>query len=53
MVDIEIAAHGLAVIEVERDAQGAWSYKSDLLYNRRLTADSPMAISGPAADTPG
>ena len=29
MVDIEIAAHGLAVIEVERDAQGAWSYKSD------------------------
>jgi secreted PhoX family phosphatase len=52
MVDIEIAAHGLAVIEVARDAQGAWSCKSDSLYNRRLTAESPMAISGPAARHP-
>ncbi len=52
MVDIEIAAHGLAVIEVQRDATGAWSYQSNSPYNRRLTAESPMAICGPAAGHP-
>ena len=52
MVDIEIAAHGLAVIEVQRDATGAWSYKSNSPYNRRLTAESPMAVRGPAAGHP-
>lgn len=52
MVDIEIAAHGLAVIEIQRDAKGAWSYKLNSPYNRRLTAESPMAISGPAAGHP-
>jgi uncharacterized protein len=49
MVDIEIAAHGLAVIEIRRGATGAWSYGSNSPYNRRLTAESPMALSGPAA----
>jgi secreted PhoX family phosphatase len=29
MVDIEIAAHGLAAIEIQRDATGAWSYESN------------------------
>jgi hypothetical protein len=52
MVDIEIAAHGLAIIEVQRNSKGIWSYKVDSPYNRRLTAESPMALSGPAAGHP-
>jgi secreted PhoX family phosphatase len=26
MVGIELAAHGLSVIEVQRDAKGGWNY---------------------------
>jgi secreted PhoX family phosphatase len=49
MVDIELAAHGVSMVEVERDASGAWHYIADSTYNRRVTGETPIAMSGPAA----
>jgi secreted PhoX family phosphatase len=49
MVNIEMAAHGVSIVEVQRDTSGAWSYTPRSTYNRRLTAETPMTISGPAA----
>ncbi len=43
-----IAAHGVSIVEVvERD--GRWQIVLDSPYNRRITAASPMKITGPAA----
>jgi uncharacterized protein len=52
MVDIELAAHGLSVLEVRRDAKGSWSYVPNSAFNRRLTAETSMLIGGPAAGHP-
>jgi secreted PhoX family phosphatase len=49
MVNIELAAHGVSIVEVQRDAAGAWSYVPRSAYSRRLTAETPMVLSGPAA----
>ena len=41
------AAHGVTIMEVvEQD--GSWSVVKDSRYNRRITADTPMEITGPA-----
>lgn len=41
------AAHGVSVFEVaEKD--GAWGVVADSPFNRRITADTPMEITGPA-----
>jgi uncharacterized protein len=45
--DKEIAAHGISIVEVRRDAQGVRTVK-DSRYNRRITPDTPALISGPA-----
>lgn len=51
-VDIECAAHGHTVCEIERH-QGRWSLIASSRFNRRLTAlDTVMTASGPAAGHP-
>jgi hypothetical protein len=42
------AAVGVTVIEVKRDADGAWQFVQGSAYNRRIHANLPMEISGPA-----
>ena len=47
--DIEMAAHGHAVIEIKKN-QGKWTIVKNSPYNRRITAhQSRIKISGPAA----
>jgi len=48
LVDIEIAAHGGTVIEVAKK-DGKWTPVLDSKYNRRITAETEMEITGPAA----
>jgi uncharacterized protein len=48
LVDIEMMAHGGAVVEIRR-ADGRWQVVKGSRYNRRITADTPMEITGPAA----
>jgi len=48
----EQAAHGLSVIEVRKDARGQWQRVLPSRYNRRLSALTEMAISGPLAGHP-
>ena len=42
-------AHGISVIEVRQNADGQWEVVRPSKYARRITADTPIAISGPAA----
>lgn len=48
LVDIEMAAHGGSVVEVRREG-GKWRVVKDSPFNRRITADTPMTFTGPAA----
>lgn len=41
-------AHGVSVVEIERDASGTWRVLRSR-FNRRITANTPMSVSGPAA----
>ncbi len=49
--DIEIAAHGGSVVEIAR-VGSEWKYLRSSKYNRRITGDTPMQITGPAAGHP-
>jgi secreted PhoX family phosphatase len=49
IVDTELAAHGLSIVEVRRNATGGWDVVRDSAYNRRITATTPMEVAGPAA----
>ncbi|MEO1545082.1 MAG: alkaline phosphatase PhoX, partial [Pseudomonadota bacterium] len=48
LVAIEMMAHGGSVIEVKRDA-GKWTVVENSPFARRITAETEMRISGPAA----
>lgn len=41
------AAHGISIAEMQQ-ANGKWAIVKDSPYNRRITADTPMDITGPA-----
>ena len=45
----EINAHGVAIYEVTRADSGVVSVVRASTYNRRITPNTPMAITGPAA----
>jgi secreted PhoX family phosphatase len=49
LVEIEIAAHGGSVVEIRREPNGPWQVVKGSPYTRRITADTPMEITGPAA----
>jgi secreted PhoX family phosphatase len=48
LAGIEMAAHGGAVLEVKRE-NGKWRVVAGSQYARRIDADTPMDIAGPAA----
>ncbi len=41
------AAHGVSVVEIDQK-NGKWSIVKDSSYNRKITPDTPMEITGPA-----
>jgi uncharacterized protein len=47
-VDIEMAAHGGTIVEI-RKVDGKWQVVTNSPYNRRITADTEMELTGPAA----
>ncbi|MFF0950400.1 PhoX family protein [Rhizobium leguminosarum] len=47
-VDVEMAAQGGTIVEI-RKTVGKWQVVADGKYNRRITANTPMEITGPAA----
>jgi secreted PhoX family phosphatase len=50
-VDYELASHGASIVELERQGP-RMVVRHDSPYNRRITATTPMTISGPAAGHP-
>jgi secreted PhoX family phosphatase len=46
-VDIDMAMHGGSVVEVVHNGIHGWRYVIDSPYNRRITATTPMEITGP------
>jgi len=50
-VRLSQAAHGVAVVEIER-AGASWQVVAGSPRNRRITANTPVTFSGPAAGSP-
>lgn len=46
------AAHGVSIFEVERKNDGQWHYLTESSYNRRITANTEMELTGAAAGHP-
>jgi secreted PhoX family phosphatase len=47
-VDVEMAAHGMTIVQVER-RNGRWDVGFDKGLNRRITATTTMSLAGPVA----
>jgi secreted PhoX family phosphatase len=47
VVAVSKAAQGVSVVEIKRE-RGRWRFVKDSKYNRRITADTPINIGGPA-----
>lgn len=50
-VSVAKAAQGVSVVEIKRE-RGRWRFVKDSRFNRRITADTPMSIGGPARGAP-
>lgn len=48
-----LASVGVSVIEVQRASDGKWSVKRDSQFNRRITGNTIMRMSGPATSLTG
>lgn len=48
LVDIEMAAHGASVVEIRKQS-GKWQAVAGSRYGRRITSETPIRMSGPAA----
>jgi uncharacterized protein len=48
-VDSEMAAHGVTIVELVRLPLGGWRYRIASDLNRRITGETPIEITGPAA----
>lgn len=46
------AAHGVSVMEIRKDKKGKWKVHRPSAFGRRITAYTPMEITGPAAGHP-
>lgn len=50
LVEIEMAAHGASIIEIQKSAEGKWAVVNGSRYARRIDAGTtPMELTGPAA----
>jgi len=47
-VDIEVDCHGVSVIEVAKDNTGKFGYVQASTFNRRMTGNTAIELSGPA-----
>lgn len=43
----EMAAHGVTVAHIQKQAEGSWELVNNSPFNRRITAATPMEITGP------
>ena len=45
----EFYVHGVSIVEVEKSGAGAWAYRQQSHFNRRIHTLTEMALCGPAA----
>ncbi|HEV3011090.1 MAG TPA: PhoX family phosphatase [Burkholderiales bacterium] len=50
-VEVQIAAVGFSIVEIAKEGS-TWRVVQDSRYNRRISGNAPMRISGPAAGHP-
>ncbi|MEZ5063542.1 MAG: PhoX family phosphatase [bacterium] len=48
-IDVEMAAHGMSIVEIERGEDGGFRLAEPGRWNRRITAETQLLLSGPAA----
>ena len=48
-VDVALAAHGASVMEIRKNGRDHWEVVAGSPYNRRITGETHMQITGPAA----